>query len=218
MVFGIPSGLNGSKDYSFIRNAARYLQFKIDAVTWPSVSLRPAAIRRFGYGPMELAPWTPLFNTIKITVLCGGMGEEWTFFRRWVNLISNFHHGYDVASTQQDDPFPINGAPQDVYELAYSADYETDIQLRTYREGPLTQGDDQEILRVVIRRAFPVEVATMVYDWADTKKIQEFNITFAFFDWYQEVLSPQLTLGATTTNMETLGGGDTGSGPGAGPG
>jgi len=199
MVFGIPRGLNGGQDYSFIRNAARYLQFKIDAVTWPNVALNAKPLRRFGYGPYELAPFQPLFNTMKITVLCGGMGEEWTFFRRWLNLIFNFHHGYDIASEVQDDPFPIGGVnPQDVYELAYRDDFQTEIQLRSYHES------GEEIMRVILRNAFPLAIENMVYDWADNKKMQEFNVGFHFMDWYQEVMPAQLHLGATTTNREVL--------------
>jgi len=109
----------------------------------------------------------------------------------------NFHHGYNVSTDTNDDPLPVAGQfAHDIYELAYRTDYATDFEIRSYRE------DTAELLRVVVRKAYPLSIENMIYDWADTRKIQEFNVNFAFIDWYQEVLPMQLQLGATTTNPE----------------
>lgn len=197
MVFPPPLALLNQKDRTFIANTSRYLQYKIDAIVMPGVDFSLHQVRRFGYGPVETKPWAPMFNDCVVSILCGGLGEEFTFFRRWLNLVLNFHNAYNIGVDygNNDDTFDIGGMSHDVYEVAYKSDYMTDISVMIFRD------DGQELIRTTLREAYPVSMSGLQYSWQDGNRIQKLNILFTFLDWHQTNLQPQLDQGATRSGL-----------------
>lgn len=196
IVFPTPPGLIGGQDSTFITTATNYIQYKIDAVTSPGIDFNLHSVRRFGYGPIEKKPFGLMFNECQLSVMCGGEGEEWTFFRRWTNLILNYHRGYNIATQTNDDPYNIGSATgaggysQAVYEVAYKSDYMVDFAIMGFRD------DGTEVLRTILREAYPISVTPLRYDWSDGARVLKFNILMTYIDHYQDVRSVQLSLGA----------------------
>ena len=205
VVFPTPKGLVGGKDWTFINEATEYLQFKIDSATAPGVDFSLHSVRRYGYGPIEKKPWAPLFNECQLSVMCGGEGEEWTFFRRWTNLIINYHRGQNIVAMTSggngitnDDPFKVSGKyNQDVYEAAYKDDYMVDFAIMAFRD------DGTEVLRTILREAYPISVTPLRYDWSDGSKVQRFNVLMTYIDHYQDIRQIQVELGATAPSGST---------------
>lgn len=178
----VPNGLMNNGDFAL--QAARNVQFWASAATIPGATMVTHDTMRYGYGVAVKRPYSPAFGPMQIEFTADGMGAEWTFFKQWLNLIIE----YDARSGVYSMP---NGTKY-VYEVAYAEDYTVDCVVSAFVD------TGEEVLRVILREAYPIALSDMRMDWADTGGAARFRVSMHFVDWYQENLGIQGSLGVAT--------------------
>lgn len=178
----VPAGLNSS----FATNAARNIQYWASSATVPGATLVTHDTMRYGYGVAVKRPYSPAFGPMQLGFMSDGLGASWTFFKQWINLIINFDNSQGITSSGSF----VNGNARRVYEVAYADDYTVDCVVSAFVDS------GEEILRIVLRDAYPLAVSDMRMDWGDNSGVARFNVSMFFTDWYQVVLPMQEALGA----------------------
>src|ERR1017187_5243721 len=145
----VPSGLIGSEDSSFISNAARNVQFWASSATLPGAVMVTHDTMRYGYGVAVKRPYSPGFGPLQIGFLADGMGANWTFFKKWINLVINFDASKGITSSSR----LVNGNAQRVYEVAYPDDYTVDAVVSAFVDS------GEEVLRIALRDAYPAALS-----------------------------------------------------------
>jgi len=186
----VPQGLVNRG--AFPTNAARNLQFWASAAAVPGAILVTHDTMRYGYGVAVKRPYSPAFTPLQITFTADGLGASRTFFNQWINLIIPFNlkDGIDSPGNQISG-ISGGGGYQQAYEVAYPDDYTVDTATVS-----AFVDTGEEILRIIMRQAFPVAVSDQRHDWADVGGPARFNVIMQFTDWYQFNLPMQASLGA----------------------
>jgi len=180
-----PLGLVGGQNNQFVTNAARNLQFWASTATIPGIEMITHEVRRYGHGPSAKKPWSSAFSPIQITFNSDGLGATWTFFKQWINLAQSFDMSKGVGGVET----KIGGGVQSTYEGSYPDDYTVDIVVSAFVD------TGEEILRVVMRSAYPILVGDTHMDWGDNGTLAKFSVAFDYVDWYTVNLNMQQNLG-----------------------
>lgn len=167
-----PRGFASLPDYF---NTARQLEFWCEAANVPGVQIQTHDVRRYGYGPTEKKPVSPVFTDVRCSFFADGEGQIWTFFQQWLRLINN----YDMS-----DGIRSSTLVQQPFELAYKHEYVSDIHIISYDEA------GNEKIHVVLQEAFPIFVGDIQLNWQDNNQIMRIPVTFTFFNWFNEILKP----------------------------
>lgn len=179
----VPKGLLND---NFVWNAARNVQFWASSATIPSAQVVTHDVMRYGYGVAVKRPYSPGFGPMTIGFTADGMGSQWSFFKQWLNLTINFDGSKGIRGQQT-----FNGKQQELYEVSYADDYTVDAVVSAFVD------TGEEILRIVLREAYPLGISDTRLDWADTGGPARFNVMMHFIDWYQVNTSIQDNLGVT---------------------
>lgn len=163
---------------SSLLNTARVMDLYCEACPIPGVAVLTNDIRRYGYGTVEKKPFTHRMFDIAMDFRSDGIGGVHYFLSSWIRLIAPFSMergiGTQVGAIQSQSP----------YELAYKADYATDVRITTYNQA------GQEAIVTVLREAYPVYVADLPQSWDSNNKYQRIPAVFTFYDWYSEKAAP----------------------------
>lgn len=184
----VPNGMTGE---NFSLNAARNVQFWASSVNMPGATMVTHDVMRYGYGVAVKRPYSPGFGPMQIGFTADGMGATWTFFKQWLNLVINFDN-------RQANMTASNARGQAVYEVAYADDYTVDCVVSAFVD------TGEEVLRLVLREAFPLSLSDTRLDWADTGGAARFNVNMHFIDWYQDNTSIQNNLQGATNGQQNV--------------
>lgn len=177
----VPRGLYGSPVTTLSQNVSRMVEFWCEQANIPGVSLPTTEVRRYGYGTIEKKPYSSLNNDITLTFIGDGKGEIWTYFQQWMRLIVN----YDVRKGINGQTGLTRG--QTPFELTYKEQYGVDISIQVYDD------TGKEVIRVILRDAYPIFVGDIQLNWADTNSMMRVPVTFTVFDWYNDLLTAAAT-------------------------
>jgi hypothetical protein len=165
-------GMSAQYDNSFMNSGASTMNFALAAAGLPGVDMAILPVNRYGYGGIEKSPWAPRFGEINVLVYSDGLGKNWTFFSKWLGLISNFDMTkLGLNWTARTSQYP--------YEMAYKEDFAVNTIITQYRE------DTQQALQVTLRESYPISISQIKLDWADGANISTFIVVFTFIDWFQ---------------------------------
>lgn len=159
-------------------NNLRELSLRADSVEWPGYSyLTYDTISRVGYGPAELSPYAPLFDSVTFTFISDRNLDIYKLFYAWNNLIINtrnrgqslyFSDSTSIAETYRQSP----------YELSYKDDYVSNtMQIYMYD----TEGDKK--MEAVLYRAYPLLLPKIDLSWASENEILRIPIQFSYSDF-----------------------------------
>ena len=100
---------------------ARYIELWGESTNIPGIAVNTNTFRRYGYGPTERKPYTPIFVDTNMSFYVDGAGMIQKFFYKWMNGIVKFDEtingkGVKYGSTTL-QPFEVN----------YKDQYATDI-------------------------------------------------------------------------------------------
>lgn len=171
-----PIGFNGNSD---LKNTARYVELWCDSSNLPGVSLQTTQIRRYGYGVTEKRPVSASFNNVSMTFMGDSKGAMHSFFYNWINMIHNF----DVRDGDMKNFKSRGTGSSRSYELAYKDNYITDISIHVFKE------NTDEIIKVVLRDAYPTDMGDIQLNWNDTNDYMKIPVAFTYTDWYTENVS-----------------------------
>lgn len=150
---------------------AQDLAFLADSANLPGVALATSDIRRYGYGPMEKKPYAPVFTDTTMSFMVDGTGMIQKFFYKWLSSIVHF------SETPHGKSFPGGDNTLSPFEVNYKDQYETDIVVTTVNE------NNDDIITVRFKRAFPIFMGDVALSWADSDSIARLPITFTYYNW-----------------------------------
>lgn len=159
----------------------------------PGLDLAVAPILQYGYGAPEKRPvGKPQFGECQITINCDAKGTQWTFFKKWLEIINNFDTSEGIDGIGGDIGAGLGGTAgiNDPYEVSYKEDYLSFAVISMYSDN----GD--EILTVVLNECYPISLSNLRLDWGQTDSIAKFGVALTYRDWFQTQNAAQIGNGA----------------------
>lgn len=190
--FAIPS-LFGST-----QNTVRELEFWCDGVNLPGYMIQTFPVLRYGYGTIEKKPNQPSFNDVSLSVIGDGSGDNWKFFKQWMNYILYFD-AQNSLSTSRTSLLNADGTinttnvttvgtetltrgsssnTQNLAELSYKYEYAIDLNILTFNDS------GSVIHNVMLRESYPIMLGDLQLNWGDNNNVSRFNLVFTYQDWY----------------------------------
>lgn len=143
------------------------------AVPNPDMDSRP--VFRYGYGPIEYAPFNAIFNPQTYNFITDSGGFIVNFFRDWTRGIIEYSSEGNINNPAMLSPNMgmVNGLP---YLLNYKNNYSTQITFAAYDQ------TGQTVDLVTLLEAFPLNVSDISFSWGNSDQYVITPITFAFKD------------------------------------
>lgn len=138
-----------------------------DSVSLPGINFATSDVRRYGYGPVEKKPYSPIFNDITISFLVDGQGNIYKYFYKWMNNIVNTDLSPGGLNITQ------NGLS--AFEVEYKDNYKSELFVSTFDEA------GKRVLNSRIIDAVPIGLSETNLSWSDNDQIMKINVTFTFF-------------------------------------
>jgi hypothetical protein len=152
------------------------IEYRANSVKVPGVSLDLQNVSRYGLGPQQKFPTNVNFTDIDINFVDMTDNAMWKYFASWMNSIFD----YTGSGGQK---------AQASYGVEYKKYYETDISINIFNnDGRLTN-------IIVLKEAFPISLSDVSLSWSENNRLYEFNVRFAFKEWYYE--------GYSSTNFDS---------------
>jgi hypothetical protein len=168
---------------------ARNMEFRIDQVRVPGISLLTADVNRYGIGPIQKQPISAQYSEINFSILCDHYCEIWQYWYNWARLIFEFNG--------------TSGGSSPSYTAEYKQNYATTIVVFIYDHyGNIIQ-------KVNFFETFPTAVREVPLGWADPNLIKmnismmytEYTIEGSSLEPKTENQNPNLRTGAQTTTI-----------------
>jgi len=164
-----------------LNNNPNELTLYCESTSLPGLSLATTEVRRYGYGPVERKPYTPIFNDIQLSFIADGKGEVQRFFTTWMHNIVNFTGaGRGPAGVR-------NSGEQPPYIANYKFDYCCQMLIRVYNN------KGEAVYEYTLNQAYPTLMGEIGLNWADTDQLVRLPITFTFLDWNSTLITGQTT-------------------------
>lgn len=178
--FPMPLSLRNNTQFSMLSGINRDMSLYCESTNLPGVAVLLEEIRRYGYGPNEKKPHTAIFSDVNLTFRGDANGEIWTFLNSWMKCTTNYESRGDWNTPSG----PVLGqTPGEVgykYDPENNEGYATDVTIRIFDETSM------EVMRVVLREAYPVFVGDVPLNWASRSDYMRIPVTLTFFDWYND--------------------------------
>lgn len=146
-----------------IYKIAENMEFRIDQVRAPGISLMTTDINRYGIGPTQKLPISAQFQEINISMLGDHYCEFWQYWYQWTRAIFQFN-GSAVG----------NMAPN--YTAEYKEEYSSTITIFIYDHyGNIIQ-------KINLFEAFPTAIREFPLSWGDAG-LMKINVQIAYTEY-----------------------------------
>lgn len=142
---------------------AQNMEFRIDQVRAPGISLQTADINRYGIGPTQKQPINAQFQEINISMLGDHYCEFWQFWYQWTRAIFQFN-----GSTAG------NWAPN--YTAEYKENYSSTVTIFIYDH----YGNN--IQKINLFEAYPTAIREFPLSWGDSNLLK-INVQIAYTEY-----------------------------------
>lgn len=165
---GVPQYLRG-----------RYVNTEIYSLRCEAASLPGMSIAsidgqpKYGYGPVEMFPYSVTYDTISLTFIVDRNSEVHRFFYDWMGCIVNFDSGGGSIDSSRE----FNGTRFAAYEVGYKSKYATDLKVKVFDE----KLDLVQTLKAY--RAFPRAINQIDLNWENQNNIMKLIIPFSFREY-----------------------------------
>lgn len=190
--FSMPYSLRNTTGFDQLSGTNQVLSLYCEGANLPGVALLTEDIRRYGYGPNEKKPYTPIFTDVNLVFRGDAGGSIWSFMNVWMKCAVNYE--YRTGMNTLSGPVP-NQYPSEVgYKLDHTNQegYATDTTIRVYSE------DGNETVRVILREAYPIFVGDIPLNWNARSDYMRIPVTLTFFDWYNDLVPSNSTSNTPT--------------------
>lgn len=159
----LPPGMFGTS----VAQTLKTLKFYAEAVDLPGSHLMTNGVhRRYGYGPVEKKPYSPLFGECRIVLRTDQDGNVFRFMREWQSVSVGFTTEGLVADEDERGRTP--------YEVGYKTDYAVMVTITTY-------GDDGRVAESIrLLDAWPMSVGDAPLAWSMNNSYAQLPVTLAF--------------------------------------
>lgn len=173
----LPEVFDGDEKYAFYSGLIQGQIMYCDRASIPGLFLQTMKFRRYGYGVLETKPITPTFNDVQLSFISDSGGDNWRFFHKWINKISNSDTSSGIwnGTTERSTNRPLFP-----YELGWYDEFVTPIAVSWYNEAGL------EVKRIVLNNAYPTAISDIKLDWGDGGDVARFIVNFAILDWFSD--------------------------------
>lgn len=176
----IPVGMLKMPNYAALSKTAQWMEYFADSAIIPGAILGSHVNLRYGYGPFEKKPTSPVFEDLPLSFIGDGLGGIHNFFMTWMLMINNFDmsDGINPANTRT-----VSGHQMRPYHLSYKYEYMSDVNVIAYNDA------GYETMNIVLREAWPTMVGNLPMNWQDQNQIAKVPVVLTFMDWYPNELN-----------------------------
>jgi len=162
---------------------AKNMEFRIDQVRAPGISIMTADINRFGIGPTQKMPINAQFQEVNISMLGDHYCEFWQYWYQWTRAIFQ----YNGSTTN-------NSTPN--YTADYKENYASTMSIFIYDHyGNIVQ-------KINLFDAFPTAIREFPLSWGDTNLLK-INVSIAYTEYSIENSTMQPTNSQQRNNLTT---------------
>ncbi len=152
-----PPILQGQYDVS-------YLQYRVERVSIPGVSILSADNAPQGVGPLKKFPFSAQFNEINLYILCDRNADQLNFWNDWLNGIYGFNGG-SIGGNLYSMPS---------YTSGYRDDFATTVTILLYGvDGTVAQ-------KVDLVEAFPTGIREIPLAWDANGELVKLSVSMTF--------------------------------------
>lgn len=206
LVINFPRGLKSAAGALNMPNSSEDLEditLFCDSVTLPGLSLATITSNPYGYGPVELKAYAPIFQPMSASFIVDAKGYNLSFFKNWMRGIVNYtSEGKAVHSAT------VNRLA--AFESAYKSEYETTMELYVLSGQALSSSDTnlnvELVSRTVITRAFPIEIGSVQMSYGYNDQYLTLPVSFSYFDWYSDNLNQSVDVTSSRADAGATGG------------
>lgn len=167
------------------------LTFLVASVNFPGIRVTTHPVQRYGIGPAEDMPTGFVTGQVSMNILGDAEGNVLKFFRAWTRGIVEYQSAKGNVLNNNVSP---NMKP---FHVNYKQRIETQITISLYDLA------GNQIYRTTLTKAFPQDVSSMYYSWANIDQITYVPVTFSFFDMAFESNGNEIVRGEQA-KVETL--------------
>jgi len=170
---------------------AQNMEFRIDQVRVPGISLLTADVQRYGVGPIQKQPLSAQYSEINFSILCDHYCEIWQYWYNWTRTVFQYNG--------------TSGGFAPSYTAEYKQNYASTIVIFIYDHfGNIIQ-------KVNFFEAYPTALREVPLGWGDPN-LMKMNISMIYTEYTIEGSSlesstqrqsPNLRTGAQTTTITT---------------
>lgn len=170
---------------------AQNMEFRIDQVRVPGISILTADVNRYGIGPIQKQPIAAQFQEINFSILCDHYCEIWQYWYNWERAIFEFNG--------------TSGGFSPSYTTEYKNRYATTVVVFIYDHyGNIIQ-------KINFFEAYPTAVREVPLGWGDPN-LMKMNVSLIYTEYTIEgsslqprnqSQSPNLTSAAQVTRINT---------------
>lgn len=146
------------------------LTFLVASVNFPGIRVTTHPVQRYGLGPQEDMPTGFVTGTVSMNILGDAEGNVMRFFRNWTRGIVEYQSAKGNILSNKVVP---NMKP---FHVNYKRNIETQISIALYDLA------GNQVYKTTLTKAFPTDVSSTYFSWANFDQIIYFPVTFSYFD------------------------------------
>lgn len=153
----------------------RPLTLRCEAASIPDVALATQEILRYGYGPLESAPYNAVFSGVNLTFVLDKNSFVYRYFYRWINSVVNFNTNQGMVGSNPDtghNPYFIN----------FKDNIVTEIMITMFDE------QTQPIIQTKLHKAYPKAISAIDLNWGTNNDIVRLNVAMGFREFSSTVV------------------------------
>lgn len=166
----------------------RILSLRCESASIPDVSLATQEILRYGYGPMESAPYNAVFSGVNLSFVLDKTSLVYRYFYAWLNSVVNFNTSKGIAGLDRDTNFRP-------YQVSYKNMITTDVNITMFDE------QTRPIIQTTLHRAFPKSISAIDLNWGTNNDIVRLNVAMGFREFSSVTQDGDITPPVTTPDV-----------------
>jgi hypothetical protein len=183
------------------------LSFFTDSIQLPNVDLTSDTVNRYGYGPIDYFAYRPTFEPLRMSFMIEAFRENAkTLILSMMSAITPFMNYNSMSDTNL---AVVGGSSALPYEVAYSKDYQFDLQVYVFDE----TGNQNIVYN--FRQCYAKQISGIDLAWSNDNSYLKCSVTFVYTDFSIDAqtsfnsssidpLNNQPTQNASTKNIGTL--------------
>lgn len=177
-----PRGSKAAQEAGRIGLSPQSMSFFCMKADLPGVNLAVDGNVPTGIGPLELFPYTAIFNDMNLDFIGDSGGRILTFFQNWINRIVAYDNTKNYSG---------------FYKVSYKQDYIAQINILVFNN----QSD--KVIEYTIDECFPHVIQNIPMNWADQNNFMNIGVGFYFKTWSTNRITPNYNLD-TNPGLTTL--------------
>lgn len=168
----------------------RSLSLRCEAASIPDVALATQEILRYGYGPLESAPYNAVFTGVNLTFVLDKTSFVYRYFYRWISSVVNFNTNRGMQGSNPD-------TKHKPYFVNFKDNVVTEVMITMFDE------QTQAIIQTKLHKAYPKAISAIDLNWGTNNDIVRLNVAMGFREFSSELVNGSISSPVPRSDVNT---------------